>query len=46
MQVNCAGTSSEMLPYKIVNNNKCVICLASVQYYLDTILLWSVYYDN
>ena len=31
-----------MLPYKIVKDNKSVICLASIQYYLDTILLWPV----
>ena len=35
-----------MLPYKIVKNNKRVICLTSVQYYLHTILLWPVYYGN
>ena len=35
-----------MLPYKIVNNNKSVVCLTSVHYYLDTILLWPVYYGN
>ena len=40
------GASSEMLAYKIVNNNKSVICLMSVRYYLDTILLWPVYYGN
>ena len=39
------GASSEMLAYKIVNNNKSVICLVSVRY-LDTILLWPVYYGN
>ena len=38
-----AGSSSEMLPYKIVKNNKSVIGLASVQYYLHTILVWPVY---
>ena len=41
-----AGTPSEMLPYKIVKNNKSVVCLASIQYYLHTILLWPVYYGN
>ena len=35
-----------MLPYKIVNNNKKVISLVSVQYYFHTSLLWPVYYDN
>ena len=35
-----------MLPYKIVNNNKIVVCLASIQYYLHTILLWPVYFGN
>ena len=39
-----AGPKLEMLPYKIVNNNKSVICLVSIQYYLHTILLWPVYY--
>ena len=42
-----AGTKLEMmLPYKIVNNNKRVVCLVSVQYYFHTGLLWPVYYDN
>ena len=41
-----AGVKSEMLPYKIVNNNKIVVCLASVQYYLHTILLWPVYFGD
>ena len=42
-----AGTKLEMmLPYKIANNNKRVIRLASVQYYFHTSLLWPVYYDN
>ena len=41
-----AGGPLEMLPYKIVNNNKIVVCLACVQYYLHTILLWPVYYGN
>ena len=35
-----------MLPYKIVKNNKSLVCLVSVQYYLHTILFWSVYYGN
>ena len=38
-----AGAPSEMLPYKIVKNNK---CLERVHYYLNTILLWPVYYGN
>ena len=42
-----AGTKLEMMmPYKIVNNNKRVVCLVSVQYYFHTSLLWPVYYDN
>ena len=42
-----AGAKMEMmLPYKIVNNNKRVVCLMSVQYYFHTTLLWPVYYDN
>ena len=41
-----AGTKLEMLPYKFVKNNKRVVCLAHIQYYLLTSLLWSVYYDN
>ena len=32
-----------MLPYKIMKNNKSVVCLAHIQYYLPTILLWPVY---
>ena len=36
----------EMLPYKIMNNNKGVVHLASLQYYLHTILLWPPYYGN
>ena len=41
-----AGMKLEMmLPYKIVNDNKRVIRLASVQYYFHTSLLWPVYYD-
>ena len=35
-----------MLPYKIVNNNKSIVCIASILYYLHTILLWYVYYGN
>ena len=41
-----AGAKLEMLPYKIVNNNKRVVRLVSVQYYFHTSLLWPVYYDN
>ena len=42
-----AGAKLEMmLPYKIVNNNKRVIRLASVEYYFQTSLLWPVYYGN
>ena len=41
-----AATPSEMLPYKIVKNNKIVICLTNFKYYLHTILLWPVYYGN
>ena len=41
-----AGMKLEILPYKIVKNNKSVVCQASVQYYLDTILLWPVNYVN
>ena len=29
-----------------MKNNKRVVCLASIQYYLHTILLWPVYYGN
>ena len=40
-----AGAKLEMmLPYKIVNNNKSVVRLASVQYYFHTSLLWPVYH--
>ena len=31
-----ACAKREMLPYKIVNGNKRVVCLASIQYYLHT----------
>ena len=31
-----AGAKLEMLPYKIVNNNKRVVHLVSVQYYFHT----------
>ena len=42
-----AGAKLEMmLPYKIVNNNKRVVRLVSIQYYFHTSLLWPVYYDN
>ena len=42
-----AGVKLEMmLPYKIVNNNKRVVHLKSIQYYFHTSLLWPVYYDN
>ena len=38
-----AGVPSEMLPYNIVKNNKSI---ESIKYYLNTILLWPVYYGN
>ena len=42
-----AGMKLEMmLPHKIVNNNKIVVRLTSVQYYYHTSLLWPVCYDN
>ena len=42
-----AGAKLEMmLPYKIVNNNKRVVRLMSVQYYFHTSLLWPVLLYN
>ena len=47
MSLHHGGAKLEMmLPYKIVNSNKRVVRLASVQYYFHTSLLWPVYYDN
>ena len=46
MTLHHAGAKLEILPYKIVNDNKRVVCLTSIQYYLHTSLLWPVCYDN
>ena len=46
MTLHHAGAKLKMLPYKIVKNNKRVVRLTSVKYYLHTSLLWPVYYEN